>query len=216
MLYYVYSHINPITKTPFYIGKGKGNRAFSTKGRNVFWNNTVNKYGFEVVLLCDGLTEQQSFEIEKQYIKKYGFRNEGGLLVNLTDGGTGGNTENELNKEERRKKLSLSKIGDKNPNYGKPVNKGIKRSAESIKKQADKIKGRKLKGEHYEKVILGLKKAKEVQSKNANKIICLNTGKIWQNRHECCNELGITTNTLKARIKRNTLIKGYYLKYYKK
>ena len=215
-MYYVYSHINPVTKTPFYVGKGKDKRAFSTKGRNKFWNNMVNKYGFEVVILCDGLTEAQSFEIEKQYIKKYGFRNKGGVLVNQTEGGTGGNTETLENKEQRRKKLSLSKLGAKNPNFGRhDLHRGVKRNPESVKKQADKIRGRKLTGEHYLKVIEGLKKAKQVQFENANKITCLVSGKVWKNRHECSKELNISLSTLKQRINRNTIIKEYHLTYLK-
>lgn len=214
-MYYVYSHINPITKTPFYIGKGTKNRAFSSYKRNVFWNNTVSKYGYEVIILADGLTENQSFEIEKYYIKKYGFRHDGGVLVNLTSGGYGGNTETSLNRDSRRLKLSICKLGDKNPNYGKPVNKGIKRSEESIKKQADKIRGRKLSQEVYNKVLIGLKKAKQVQLENMYNVECLITGKKWKNKHECAKDLNITESALCGRIHRNKIIKGNHLTFKK-
>lgn len=43
-IYYVYSHIKPGQKVPFYIGKGKDNRAFSTQGLVAYLNGyRVNK-----------------------------------------------------------------------------------------------------------------------------------------------------------------------------
>ena len=51
--YYVYTHLNPKTKEIFYVGIGKGNRAWNQwAGRNKFWENYVNKYGFEVEIVA--------------------------------------------------------------------------------------------------------------------------------------------------------------------
>lgn len=99
--YYIYIHFNKNTGEPFYIGKGKDNRASSTYGRNKWWNNIVNKYGFEYEILEDNLSEKYSFELEKYYIslfKQWGFK-----LCNLTNGGEGF-TKNHT--EESKKKIS--------------------------------------------------------------------------------------------------------------
>ena len=39
--YYVYSHIDPISKLPFYVGKGLINRVNSPKNRNRYWKAHV-------------------------------------------------------------------------------------------------------------------------------------------------------------------------------
>lgn len=86
--YYVYSHINPINDEIFYIGKGCDKRAWSKSGRNKFWNNIVNQYGFEVKIIEQGLTSEESNQIEIFFIKKIGRKDLGlGPLVNMTDGG---------------------------------------------------------------------------------------------------------------------------------
>lgn len=62
-----------------YIGKGTGKRAFREKNK------------FDVVILCDGLTEDRAWELEASLIQSY--RQAGHKLLNKTDGGTGGFTE---------------------------------------------------------------------------------------------------------------------------
>jgi hypothetical protein len=89
-MFYVYLHINPITNEPFYVGKGKNNRAYSSYGRNKLWHNVVNKYGKVVQFVAEGITEEESICIERSLIEKYGRRDKGtGILVNMTDGGDG-------------------------------------------------------------------------------------------------------------------------------
>jgi hypothetical protein len=82
-MYYVYAHTKP-DNTVFYIGKGTRGRAWSTHGRNTWWQRTVNKYGHKVVLLADGLTQEQAVEEEAAiiaYFKPFG------SLVNILDRG---------------------------------------------------------------------------------------------------------------------------------
>lgn len=101
--FYVYFHINPLTKEVFYVGKGNGRRAYR-KNRNTLWKNIVNKYGDPIVLIVKrNITERYAFELEKAYIKLFGRRdlNEGSL-VNLTDGGEG-SSGNILSNEQKRK-----------------------------------------------------------------------------------------------------------------
>lgn len=89
-MFYVYLHLTEDTNEVFYVGKGKGNRAYKLSGRNKFWHNIVNKHGFTVKIVEENLTEEQSILLEQKLINEYGRRNLGtGKLVNLTDGGEG-------------------------------------------------------------------------------------------------------------------------------
>ena len=94
--YYVYAYLRE-NGTPYYIGKGTKNRAWN-KHKNI--NLPPNKNN--IIILESNLTEQQAFDKEKQLIKKYGRKNiNTGILINRTDGGTGGNTiQNHPNKKQ--------------------------------------------------------------------------------------------------------------------
>jgi len=67
MSYYVYAHTKP-DQTVFYVGKGTRGRAWSTHGRNTHWQRTVAKYGHNVMLLAEGLTQEQAVEEEAAII----------------------------------------------------------------------------------------------------------------------------------------------------
>lgn len=91
MLFYVYEHWRPDKDTCFWVGKGKGRRAYNFS-RNSRYNRTVAKLirlgmCVEVRLVADGLTEDEAFVIEKQRIAFW--RANGGALTNMTDGGEG-------------------------------------------------------------------------------------------------------------------------------
>lgn len=92
---YVYRHIRLDKNQPFYIGIGsdeKYNRAFNDKHRNKFWKSIASKSDYEVEIILDGLTWDEACEKEIEFIKLYGRRDKrNGCLVNLTDGGEGGN-----------------------------------------------------------------------------------------------------------------------------
>ncbi len=109
MKYYVYEYQRE-DGTPYYIGKGQGNR----------WNeaHTVSIPPKErVKFIATGLTEQVAFLLEEELILKYGRKDLGtGILRNLTSGGEGATPG-----PETRAKLSAAKIGKKPNNYGKTV-----------------------------------------------------------------------------------------------
>ncbi len=134
--HYVYTHLNPTTKEIFYVGIGKDNRAWNRwAGRNKFWDNYTNKYGFEVELIKENLTRNQAGKIERELIAELGRKqiDEGGTLVNRSTGGDGGSGgyihtqayKDKLSKErkgnctrkvrklskEARKKISESNMG---------------------------------------------------------------------------------------------------------
>ena len=145
------------------------------------------------------MTNEQSFEIEKYYISKYGLSINGGILCNKTLGGTGGNL--------------FDPITNKNWNSGK---KGIY-SNETLQKMSKARLGKKHSPEKLSKVLEGLKKAQQANIKNNTlKVIDLISGKEWSSKYECAKQIGITPNNVMQRIHRNTKIKGYYLKFLKK
>ena len=89
--FYVYAHYKPDGNI-FYVGKGRGNRAWWIHKRSDFWYKTVHKYGYEVVLLYENLSEEDAFKLERDEIVFWGRRNNPdnfGFLINLTDGGEG-------------------------------------------------------------------------------------------------------------------------------
>lgn len=116
--YYVYLHIKKTNGEPFYVGKGNRKRCISKHGRNTFWYNTVEKYGFDVIFLEKNLTDQEAKDLEIYWIKRIGRRDlNTGPLVNLSPGGDGGGCY--IRKPETLKKMSENYRGENNPMYGK-------------------------------------------------------------------------------------------------
>jgi hypothetical protein len=82
--YYVYMYLRE-DGTPYYVGKGKGNRAYDNYKRRF---PIPPKDRIKIVLT--NLTEEQAFVNEKDFIAWYGRKdNNTGILRNLTDGGEG-------------------------------------------------------------------------------------------------------------------------------
>ena len=131
--FYVYLHKRLDNDKIFYVGKGKGDRATTSKHRNEHWHNVVNKVGYRVVLLKEDLFEQEAFDLEISTIAEIGLDN----LVNQTIGGTGGSPDAEVRlkiskalkgiplSEETKLKMSKSRIGKKYPNR-KPISEATK------------------------------------------------------------------------------------------
>lgn len=134
--YYVYTHLNPITKDVFYVGIGYGNRAWNKwAGRNKFWENYVEKHGFEVEIIADNITRKQAEKIEINLIAELGRRqiDEGGVLVNRSIGGE--RCTGYTHTEEYKKKLSEER-------KGKCTRKERKLSDSAKEKISKKLKGR--------------------------------------------------------------------------
>lgn len=87
-IFYVYFWIDPKTQTPFYVGKGMGDRAYF-KYRHARCQNKLNKLLGEghtmddiVVMHRENLTEPEAYELEEQCISQYKRVEEGGTLFN--------------------------------------------------------------------------------------------------------------------------------------
>jgi hypothetical protein len=102
--YYVYIHRRKDNNEVFYVGKGKGKRAYSTSGRNKYWRNVYNKAGRTVEIVEKELSEASAFLLEIELIKFY--RECNTTLTNITDGGEG--CSGVFPNEETRAKLSFA------------------------------------------------------------------------------------------------------------
>jgi hypothetical protein len=82
--YYTYAYLRE-DRTPYYIGKGKGDRIYSTTRRL-----KPPKDKSRIIFLKQNITEEEAFKHEIYMIAVFGRKDLGtGILRNLTDGGDG-------------------------------------------------------------------------------------------------------------------------------
>lgn len=83
---------------PFYVGKGSGKRAlnhfypsYMKHGSNPWKNYIINKHrnDIDIIILTTHKDEKDAFSMEEFLISSYGFKKDGGFLVNQTTGGEG-------------------------------------------------------------------------------------------------------------------------------
>ena len=85
-IYYVYAYLRE-DQTPYYIGKGKGKRAWEKWSHN-YRGIQLPTDNTRIVILEQELDEQLALDIESELIKHYGRKDLGtGILYNKTDGG---------------------------------------------------------------------------------------------------------------------------------
>jgi len=110
--FYVYAYLRK-DGTPYYIGKGKNNRAYNDHG-----THKPPKDKSRIVFLEKNLSEIGALAIERRYIRWYGRKDmQTGVLRNLTNGGEGISGYNPP--PNVRKKYSERSKGEKNGMYGK-------------------------------------------------------------------------------------------------
>ena len=143
--YYTYAYLRE-DRTPYYIGKGKGNRAYRRRK-----NDTKSrKDKSRIIFLKQNLTEEEAFKHEKYMIAIFGRKDIGtGILHNRTDGGEGSSglilTEEHRRKlsesligikrdDETKEKLSKAKSGKNHPFYGKTFSQEHRRKLSEVKK----------------------------------------------------------------------------------
>jgi hypothetical protein len=147
--YYIYTYLRK-DGSPYYIGKGSGNRAYR---RHNGCNGKPPKDKSRIVIMEDNLTEVGALALERFYIRWYGRKNLGtGCLRNMTDGGEGVSNPS----EEIRKILSSKMIGDNNPAKRQDVREKISRNSSKSrtgKKHSDSHKEAIAKGHQKEWII---------------------------------------------------------------
>lgn len=133
MIYYVYAYLRGVDSitgkagTPYYIGKGKGDRMHGGHG-----NTPVPKDESLRVVLEGGLSELGAFALERRLIRWWGRKDIGtGILLNRTDGGEG--MSGHVYSEATLKRRSESLIGK---------NLGQRRSDEARRKMREAAIGR--------------------------------------------------------------------------
>jgi hypothetical protein len=152
MYYYTYAYLRE-DKTPYYIGKGKGNRAYKKHRKGI----GVPKDKSRIIFLKQNLTEEEAFRHEIYMIAVFGRKDLGnGILHNRTDGGEG--SSGWVPSEETRRKISEASKGNTYM-LGKTLSEETKRkmsetrkgkthSEETKKKQSEVKKGKTFSEEH--------------------------------------------------------------------
>jgi len=108
--FYTYAYLRE-DKTPYYIGKGTGRRAYK-RDRRI----RPPKDKSRILFLKQNLTEEEAFKHEKYMIGVFGRKDLGtGILHNRTDGGEGASNISEKTRREKSEGMK----GKNNPMYGK-------------------------------------------------------------------------------------------------
>ena len=194
-IYYVYEHIRLDKMEPFYIGKGKGERAYDLY-RNDHHDAITDKYGHAVVIIADKLTEEEAYWLERDTIEDYVFNLGYGIdieghsdydhklphLTNMNWGGIGVTSGMHLSEETKQKMSESMKgknkgkyDGEKNPMFGKNHSDEAKRKISEKKKgQIPYNKGKKGLFHHSEEEKQKIGEASK--GRNSKEVICITTG----------------------------------------
>ena len=101
--YYVYLYLRE-DGTPYYVGKGKDDRAFKRRNMKYVQKPTDES---RIMIQSKDLSEEDAFTLEKELIAKYGRKDIGtGILRNRTDGGDG--PAGHIHTQESRNKMSVA------------------------------------------------------------------------------------------------------------
>jgi len=115
--FYVYEHWRLDRDECFYVGKGRGRRAYDMKrNRNRMHRFIVDKmlregFAVEVRIVAAGLSQKEAFNLEIERISFW--KSQGIDICNILPGGLGGPTwTGKKHSEETKKKMSLAALGN--------------------------------------------------------------------------------------------------------
>lgn len=114
--YYVYVYLRE-DGTPYYVGKGKGVRA---------WVKHIRTNGIDlrpkdlskIKIIAHRLGELESLVLENKLIHDHGFKSDGGLLVNLKNGEFSVSTNSEVYKKELKRIHNTKEVIEKHRKSG--------------------------------------------------------------------------------------------------
>ena len=174
MIYYTYAYLRE-DRTPYYIGKGKGNRAYRRRNKGI----KPPKDKSRILVLKQNLTEEEAFRHERYMIAVFGRKDLGiGILHNKTDGGEGVSGAKLPKTEEHKNKIANSQ-------------KGKTHLEESKRKIGEAHKGKTISKEHINKII-------EANIKYNYKIHSIKESKIYEtnNLNAFCKEHSLNHSPL--------------------
>lgn len=166
--FYVYIHCRASDGRVFYVGKGSGQRAYVSQGRNRYWLNIVKKHGFAVSIIQDGMQEWWAHELECELIALYGRE----TLCNLTDGGEGISGLKRTFSDAHKAKISAKLTGRK---Y----------SIEMRQKMSERRKGKPLPKMFQENARLA-NKGRPMSQQQKENMSRVHLGKIISESHKQC------------------------------
>jgi hypothetical protein len=191
--FYTYAYLRE-DKTPYYIGKGKGDRAcikhWRSKSRGGYFTPPEKN---RILILKNNLTEEEAFKHEIYMIAVFGRKDLGtGILRNLTDGGEG--TSGRVVSEETKKKQSGKMKGRILLGEHKRIvseankrRKGEIKSEEIRRKMSEANKGEKnsfygkTHTEETRRKLSELHKGKTVSEQTRKKLGIVSKGRKWWN-----------------------------------
>lgn len=167
-IFYTYMHTRNDTGMPFYIGKGKGNRAYQLNPtrRGAHWNRIKQKYGCSVHILARWDTEQEAKEHEVFLISC--MKGIGIDIANYTNGGDG--TSGYKWNKESRERLSLLLSGVKKSDTHRMALKTKKTITEKLRIKHQSMIGVKYTTEKMQQYL---------SARNVKKVLCIETGEVF-------------------------------------
>ncbi len=113
--YYVYSYLREDLASPYYIGKGSDRRAYTSQSKD----RRVPRDKSRIFIVKDNLSEDDAHELERLLILMWGRKIDGGVLQNLSEGGTTppNPTGRKASAETRRRMSEANKRRWANPEY---------------------------------------------------------------------------------------------------
>ena len=193
--FYVYLYLRE-DKTPYYVGKGRNRRAYNNH------KHTPVPPRDRIILLKENLTNEEAMKLEKTLISFYRRKCEGGLLINLTEGGEG--LEGHKHTEETKRKISEKKKGcrayfvahtEESKEKLRQAQLGRKASPETRKKLSEQRKGR-VPWNKGKKWVMGCN-SREAVVRNSTPVIC--DGVFYETVRDAAKVYNVVPNTIYKR-----------------